>query len=128
MYLGGGAPPYGSSMFNGPPMPRYGIPQFPGSSAYPYGYGGRIPMGSPYGPMQMAGPPPYSGGSMMGAGNIASGYDMHAIFLYFPMNLVIELLICTICCFQSFYANPSVNSWILQNTGHNFFSLSFLLP
>ncbi|CAO2162760.1 unnamed protein product [Urochloa humidicola] len=71
MYLGGGAPPYGSSMFNGPAMPpRYGIPQFPGSSAYPYGYGGRIPMGSPYGPMQMAGPPPYSGGSMMGAGGM----------------------------------------------------------
>jgi len=71
MYLGGGAPPYGTSMFNGPAMPpRYGIPQFPGSSAYPYGYGGRIPMGSPYGPMQMAGPPPYSGGSMMGAGGI----------------------------------------------------------
>ncbi|CAO2184262.1 unnamed protein product [Urochloa humidicola] len=71
MYLGGGAPPYGSSMFNGPAMPpRYGIPQFPGSSAYPYGYGGRIPIGSPYGPMQMAGPPPYSGGSMMGAGGM----------------------------------------------------------
>ncbi|KAF8653707.1 hypothetical protein HU200_061817 [Digitaria exilis] len=70
MYLGGGAPPYGSSMFNGPPMPRYGIPQFAGSSAYPYGYGGRIPMGSPYGPMQMAGPPPYSSGSMMGAGGM----------------------------------------------------------
>jgi len=81
MYLGGGAPPYGTSMFNGPAMPpRYGIPQFPGSSAYPYGYGGRIPMGSPYGPMQMAGRPPYSGGSMMGAGNKFFGYDLHALF------------------------------------------------
>ena len=81
MYLGGGAPPYGTSMFNGPAMPpRYGIPQSPGSSAYPYGYGGRIPMGSPYGPMQMAGPPPYSSGSMMGAGNKVFGYDMHAKF------------------------------------------------
>jgi hypothetical protein len=68
MYLGGGAPPYGSSMFNGPAMTRYGITQFPGGSAYPYGYGGRISMGSPYGPMQMAGPTAYSGGSMMGAG------------------------------------------------------------
>jgi hypothetical protein len=63
-------------MFNGPAMPpRYGIPQFPGSSAYPYGYGGRVPMGNLYGPMQMAGPPPYSGGSMMG-GNKVFGYDM----------------------------------------------------
>ncbi|AQK51260.1 RanBP2-type zinc finger protein [Zea mays] len=70
MYLGGGAPPYGSSMFNGPAMTRYGITQFPGGSAYPYGYGGRISMGSPYGPMQMAGPTAYSGGSMMGAGGM----------------------------------------------------------
>ncbi|KAL6858976.1 hypothetical protein ACP4OV_017978 [Aristida adscensionis] len=70
MYLGGGgAPPYGS-LFNGPGMPRYSIPQFPGGSAYPYGYSGRIPMGSPYGPMHMAGPPPYSGGSMMGPGGM----------------------------------------------------------
>jgi hypothetical protein len=68
MYLGGGAPPYGSPIFNGPAMHRYGIPQFPGGSAYPYGYGGRMPMGSPYGLMHMTGPPPYSGGSMMGAG------------------------------------------------------------
>jgi len=30
--------------------------------------------------MQMAGPPPYSGGSMMGAGNKVFGYDMHAKF------------------------------------------------
>ncbi|ONM03002.1 RanBP2-type zinc finger protein [Zea mays] len=70
MYLGGGAPPYGSSMFNGPAVTRYGIPQFPGGSAYSYGYGGPIPMGSPYGPMQIAGPTPYSGGTMMTAGGM----------------------------------------------------------
>ena len=84
MYLGGGAPPYGSSMFNGPAVTRYGIPQFPGGSAYSYGYGGPIPMGSPYGPMQIAGPTPYSGGTMMTAGNRASLYDRHALFCYCP--------------------------------------------
>uniref|UniRef100_A0A0E0CEE2 RanBP2-type domain-containing protein n=1 Tax=Oryza meridionalis TaxID=40149 RepID=A0A0E0CEE2_9ORYZ len=71
MYLGGGAPPYGASLYGGPALPRYGIAQFPGGSGYPYGYGGRLPMGSPYGPpMHMAGPPPYSAGSMMGPGGM----------------------------------------------------------
>uniref|UniRef100_A0A0E0QLD1 RanBP2-type domain-containing protein n=1 Tax=Oryza rufipogon TaxID=4529 RepID=A0A0E0QLD1_ORYRU len=70
MYLGGGAPPYGTSLYGGPALPRYGIAQFPGGSGYPYGYGGRLPMGSPYGPpMHMAGPP-YSAGSMMGLGGM----------------------------------------------------------
>lgn len=72
MYLGGGAPPYGTSLYGGPALPRYGIAQFPGGSGYPYGYGGRLPMGSPYGPpMHMAGPP-YSAGSMMGPGRGAT--------------------------------------------------------
>jgi hypothetical protein len=68
--LRGGAPPYGSPIFNGPAMHRYGIPhpQFPGGSAYSYGYGGLMTMGNPYGPMHMTGPLPYTGGSMIGAG------------------------------------------------------------
>ncbi|KAL6646611.1 hypothetical protein ACP70R_015688 [Stipagrostis hirtigluma subsp. patula] len=62
-----------------------GIPQFPGGSAYAYGYSRHIPVGSPYGPMHMTGPPPYSGGSMMGsAGGMYSmpmdryGVPLHA--------------------------------------------------
>jgi hypothetical protein len=72
MYFEGGAPPYGSPIFNGPSIHRYGIPhpQFPGGSAYSYGYGGCMTMGSPYGPMHMTGPLPYTGGSLMGAGEI----------------------------------------------------------
>uniref|UniRef100_M8CDJ0 RanBP2-type zinc finger protein n=1 Tax=Aegilops tauschii TaxID=37682 RepID=M8CDJ0_AEGTA len=72
MYLTGAPPPYGSNLYNGHPMPRYGIPQLPPGSGYPYGYGGRVPMGSPYGPMHMAAPPPYSSGSMVGAGGMYS--------------------------------------------------------
>ncbi|XP_072971638.1 ranBP2-type zinc finger protein At1g67325 isoform X1 [Typha angustifolia] len=60
MYLG--APPYGSALFNGPAMPPYDLPPFSGGSAYPYGYSGRLSVGSPYGPMHMSGPAPYSGG------------------------------------------------------------------
>ena len=77
MYLTGapppyGSPPYGSSLYNGHAMPRYGIPQLPPGSGYQYGYGARLPMGSPYGPpVHMTGPPPYSGGSMIGAGKMA---------------------------------------------------------
>ncbi|RRT80964.1 hypothetical protein B296_00009040, partial [Ensete ventricosum] len=66
MYLR--APPYGSSFFNGPALPPYDIP-FSGGSAYHYEYGNRLSIGSPYGPFHMSGPPPYSGGSMMGTGS-----------------------------------------------------------
>ncbi|KQJ98981.1 ranBP2-type zinc finger protein At1g67325 isoform X2 [Brachypodium distachyon] len=73
MYLTGAPPQYASSPYNGHAMPRYGMPPFPAGSGYPYGYGGRVPMGSPYGPpMHMTGPPPYSGGSMIGSGGIYS--------------------------------------------------------
>lgn len=67
MYLG--APPYGSSIFNGPQLPPYDLP-FSGGSAYHYEYGNRLSVGSPYGPMHMSGPPPYSSGSMMGTGDL----------------------------------------------------------
>lgn len=72
MYLG--ASPYSSTLYNGPAMPRYDLP-FSGGSAYTYSYGSRFHVGSPgpYGPIHLSGPPPYSGGSMMGAG----------IFLFF---------------------------------------------
>nr|XP_043610321.1 ranBP2-type zinc finger protein At1g67325 isoform X2 [Erigeron canadensis] len=62
-YAGPGAPssmyigvsPYASSMFNGSSVPPYDA-----GSAYPYNYGSRG--GSPYRPVQLSGPPPYSGG------------------------------------------------------------------
>ena len=65
MYLG--VPPYGSSLFNGSAIPPYDIP-FSGGSAYHYNYGSRLSGGSPYRPLHMPGPPPYSSGSMIGNG------------------------------------------------------------
>ncbi|MQM17264.1 hypothetical protein Taro_050232 [Colocasia esculenta] len=67
MYIG--APPYGSPMFNGTALPPYELP-FSGGSGYHYDYGNRLSVGSPYGPLHMSGPPPYSGGSMMGTGGM----------------------------------------------------------
>ncbi|KNA09009.1 hypothetical protein SOVF_157590 [Spinacia oleracea] len=63
MYMG--MPHYGSSVFNGSSIPPYEVP-YSGGSAYHYNYGNRISGGSPYRPMPLSGPPPYSGGSMMG--------------------------------------------------------------
>ncbi|XP_022733085.1 ranBP2-type zinc finger protein At1g67325-like isoform X2 [Durio zibethinus] len=65
MYLG--VPPYGSSLFNGSSIPPYDIP-FSGGSAYHYNYGSRLSGGSPYRPLHISGPPPYSSGSMIGNG------------------------------------------------------------
>ncbi|KAG6781423.1 hypothetical protein POTOM_014326 [Populus tomentosa] len=65
MYMG--VPPYGPSLFNGSSIPPYDVP-FTGGSAYHYNYGSRLSGGSPYRPLHMSGPPPYSGGSMMGNG------------------------------------------------------------
>ncbi|XP_074295676.1 ranBP2-type zinc finger protein At1g67325-like isoform X1 [Silene latifolia] len=60
MYLG--MPPYGSSMFNGSPIPAYDA-QFSGGSPYHYNYANRMPGGSPYPSLHMSSPPPpYSGG------------------------------------------------------------------
>lgn len=64
-----GMPPYGSSVFNGSGIAPYEAP-FSGGSAYPYNYGRGLPGGSPYRPLPMSGPPPYSGGSMMGNGGM----------------------------------------------------------
>ncbi|XP_042445863.1 ranBP2-type zinc finger protein At1g67325-like [Zingiber officinale] len=69
MYLR--TPPYGSSVFNGHPLPPYDMP-FSGGSAYLYEYGNRLSVGSPYGPLHLSGP--YSAGPMMGAGG--GGYGM----------------------------------------------------
>ncbi|GAB4828616.1 hypothetical protein Ancab_018280 [Ancistrocladus abbreviatus] len=68
-----GMPPYGSSLFNGPSIPPYDVP-FSGGSAYHYNYGNRLSGGSPYRPLPLSAPPPYSGGSMMGNGGM---YGMH---------------------------------------------------
>ncbi|KAJ6713022.1 ZINC FINGER PROTEIN [Salix purpurea] len=67
MYMG--VPPYGSSLFNGASIPPYDVP-FAGGSAYHYNYGNRLSSGSPYRPFHISGPPPYSGGSMMGNGGM----------------------------------------------------------
>lgn len=62
MYMG--VPPYGSSVFNGRSMPPYDVP-FSGGSAYHYNYGNRFSGGSPYRPLHLPSPPPYSSGAMM---------------------------------------------------------------
>jgi hypothetical protein len=80
MYLGAAPPQYAPSLYNGHAMPRYGIPQLSPGSGYQYGYGARLPMGSPYGPpVHMAGPPQYSAGPMIGGGKMT---DVPAIFWY----------------------------------------------
>ncbi|XP_073021325.1 ranBP2-type zinc finger protein At1g67325-like isoform X2 [Primulina eburnea] len=75
-YVGSGTPsmymglsPYGSSMFNGPSLPPYDVP-FSGGSAYHYNYGSHLSGGSPYRPLHLSGPPPYSSGSLMGNGGM----------------------------------------------------------
>lgn len=81
MYLG--MPPYGSSLFNGSSIPPYDVP-FSGGSAYHYNYGSRLSAGSPYRPLHMSGPPPYSGGSMMGNG-FTSHLSLYCFLLFlFP--------------------------------------------
>lgn len=71
MYMG--VPSYGSSVFNGTSMPPpYDIP-FSGASAFHhYSYGSRLSGGSPYRPLHLSGPAPYSGGSMIGNGTLIS--------------------------------------------------------
>ncbi|RWR84218.1 ranBP2-type zinc finger-like protein [Cinnamomum micranthum f. kanehirae] len=76
-YLGSGSPssvylgasPYGSSLFNGTSVPSNYLP-FAGGAGYPYDYGSRLPVGSPYGAVHLSGPSPYSSGSMLGAGGM----------------------------------------------------------
>ncbi|KAL4205260.1 hypothetical protein AMTRI_Chr01g136430 [Amborella trichopoda] len=65
MYLG--MPPYGSSLFNGGSLPPYDLP-FTGATGYHYDYGSRLSAGSPYGPLHLSGPSPYTSGTLMGAG------------------------------------------------------------
>lgn len=67
MYLG--VPPYGGSLFNGSSIPSYDVP-FSGGSAYHYNYGSRLSAGSPYRPLHLSGPAPYSTGSMIGNGGM----------------------------------------------------------
>lgn len=74
-YLGSGSPsslyvgagPYGSSLFNGTSIPSNYLP-YTGGSGYHYDYNSRLSVGSPYGALHLSGPPPYSNGSMLGAG------------------------------------------------------------
>ncbi|KAE9607972.1 putative Zinc finger, RanBP2-type, Zinc finger, RING/FYVE/PHD-type [Lupinus albus] len=59
IYLG--VPPYGSSIINGSSIPPYDV-LYSGGSAYHYNFGGRLSAGSPYRPLHISGPTPYSGG------------------------------------------------------------------
>lgn len=89
-YVGSGAPPsmyltvppYGSSLFNGAPIPPYDGP-FSGGSAYHYNYGSRLSAGSPYRPLHLSGPAPYSSGSMMGNGMYC--FCWHTFLLIFSI-------------------------------------------
>ena len=92
MYLG--VPPYGSSLFNGAPIPPYDGP-FSGGSAYHYNYGSRLSAGSPYRPLHLSGPPPYSSGSMMGNGMccfscsivlVGLNFSFFGLFLIFSVS------------------------------------------
>lgn len=85
MYLG--MPPYGSSLFNGSSIPPYDVP-FSGGSAYHYNYGSRLSAGTPYRPLHMAGPAPYSGGSMMGNGKL---YPLHSSIGHFNCFVMMTL-------------------------------------
>ncbi|KAK8967672.1 RanBP2-type zinc finger protein [Platanthera guangdongensis] len=77
-----GGAPYGSSFYSGSPLPPYDLPA--GGSGYPYAYGGRISVGSPYGPLHMSAPSPYSSGSMLGAGGI---YGMPPVMDRYGMGM-----------------------------------------
>lgn len=78
MYLG--VPPYGSSLFNGSSIPPYDVP-FSGGSAYHYNYGSRLSTGSPYRPLHLPAPTPYSSGSMIGNG-IFRLFSPLIVFMY----------------------------------------------
>lgn len=67
MYMG--VPPYGSSLFNGSSVPPYDVP-FSGGSAYHYNYSSRLGGGSPYRPLHLSAPSPYSSASMIGNGGM----------------------------------------------------------
>lgn len=82
MYLG--VPPYGSSLFNGSSIPPYDVP-FSGGSAYHYNYGSRLSTGSPYRPLHLSGPTPYSSGSMIGNGMLCSFIPLWWFCFFFSL-------------------------------------------
>ncbi|GAB2297691.1 hypothetical protein Dimus_031778 [Dionaea muscipula] len=76
--------PYGSSIFNGPSIPPYDVP-FSGGSAYRhYNYANRLSGGSPFRPLPLSVPPPYSGGSVVGNGGM---YGMHPMMERYGLGL-----------------------------------------
>ncbi|GAB2280641.1 hypothetical protein Dimus_015267 [Dionaea muscipula] len=79
-----GIPPYGTSLFHGPSVAPYDV-AFSGGSAYQhYNYANRLPGGSPFRPLPLSAPPPYSGGSIMGNGTI---YGMHPMIDRYGLGL-----------------------------------------
>lgn len=93
MFLG--IPPHGSSVFNATSILPYDVP-FSGGSAYHYNYGSRISGGSPFQPLHLSAPPPYSSGAIMGNGKFIKDADF-AYYLIFSLVLVSNDL-----CFSTF--------------------------
>ena len=91
MYLG--VPPFGCSLFNGSSIPPYDIP-FSGGSAYHYNYGSRL-SSSPYQPLHISAPPPYSSESMIGngIGNLPFPVYNYYYFSFLPFTYCILLII-----------------------------------
>ncbi|XP_028085266.1 ranBP2-type zinc finger protein At1g67325-like [Camellia sinensis] len=103
MYMG--VPPYGSSLFNGSSLSPYDVP-FSGGSAYPYNYGSRLSRGSPYRPLHIACPTPYSSGSMMGNGRIYGMpplMDLYGLGMGMGMAMGHADMVCAKCpCLELF--------------------------
>lgn len=113
MYIG--VPPYGSSVFNGTSVPPYDVP-FSGGSAYHYNsYGSRFSGGSPYRPLHISAPPPYSSGSIMRSG-IFIFYYWCVFFLH--AHYIIYLLLP--CRWNVWFATNyrSVWNWIPYEPHH----------
>lgn len=95
IYLG--VPPYGSSLFNGSSVPPYDVP-FSGGSAYHYNYGSRLSAGSPYRPLHLSGPTPYTGGPVMGNGTFCFFVSVRSLnflqsdMLCFIFHFFLELM------------------------------------
>ncbi|KAK8954788.1 RanBP2-type zinc finger protein [Platanthera zijinensis] len=121
-----GGAPYGSSFYSGSPLPPYDLPA--GGSGYPYAYGGRISVGSPYGPLHMSAPSPYSSGSMLGAGGIygmppvMDRYGMGMPIGHGPMGMPRPIVFPT----DDFHKKPADagrdNDWICPNCGNRNFA------
>lgn len=115
-----GGAPYGSSFYNGSPLPAYDLPA--GGSGYPYGYGGRLSVGSPYGTLHMSAPPPYSGGGMYGMPPLMDRYGMGIPMGHGPMGMPRQVVF----PLDDFHKKPSDagrdNDWTCPNCANRNFA------